>query len=72
MHSRFTDLIPILQLKYNIYPIQRIRLFNNEGVEIFEEDLKFVKHNVCLFVSLGEEFDSQSSLSDFEILQNLG
>jgi len=37
--------------------ISRLRLFNEQGVEIFEEDINFLKNESVLYVSIGEEFD---------------
>jgi len=40
-----------------------VRIFTQEGVEIFKEDLAFIKDKDLLYVSEGEEFDQSSSFS---------
>jgi MAP/microtubule affinity-regulating kinase len=62
-----------------------LRLYNQEGVEIMEDDIEFVKGGAVLYASsgmdvgglpvlflLGEEFDANSSFSEYEITEELG
>jgi hypothetical protein len=37
-----------------------IRIFTNEGAEIFEEDLEYINNSSQLYISKGEEFDQMS------------
>ena len=46
----FKDLARILKFK-------KLRLFNEEGAEYFEDDIQFVKNKTSLYASKGEEFD---------------
>lgn len=50
----------------------KLRLFNSEGLEYFEEDLQYVKDKTTLYASRGEEFDPSSSFGEFNILKELG
>jgi MAP/microtubule affinity-regulating kinase len=47
-------------------------LFTPEGVEMFREDLKFLKNDTLLYVSDGTDFDQSSSFSVYEIVKFLG
>ena len=49
-----------------------LRLFTEKGVEIYEDDLDFVKNETCLYASKGEEFDQHSCFSEYEITKKLG
>ena len=58
---------------------KQLRLFDEQGVELFEDDLEFIKNGKVLYASigsnfdvkiclLGEDFDRNSSFAEFEIL----
>ena len=49
-----------------------LRLFTEKGVEIYENDLEFIKNGANLYASKGEEFDQHSCFSEYEILKKLG
>ena len=49
-----------------------MRLFNEEGVEFSDEDLKYLKDNQSLYLSKGEDFDASSSFGEYEIVSLLG
>ena len=38
-------------------PLKKLRLFNESGVELYEQDLQFVKDGDLLYVSKGDDFD---------------
>ena len=59
---RFSDIKKFVSEKFQL-KIDYLRLFNAEGVEIMEDDLEFLKNNTSLFVSKGEEYDSNSSFA---------
>lgn len=52
--------------------MKRLRLFNSDGVEMFEEDLMFLKDKTTLYASCGEDFDSASLFSEYKKIRILG
>jgi len=46
--------------KWDMRNISNFRIFTNEGVEIFEDDLKYLSASSQLYISKGEEFDQMS------------
>lgn len=51
---------------------KEFRLYRSEGVQIFQEDLAFLKDGAILFASQGEDFDSNSTFSEYELVKTLG
>lgn len=49
-----------------------VRVFTNEGAEIFAEDLEYLGTSSQLYISRGEEFDQMSQFSEYDILATLG
>ncbi len=43
-----------------------LRLFKNDGVELFDDDFKYIKENDILYISTGEKFDQESVINEFE------
>jgi hypothetical protein len=39
---------------------------------MFQEDLKYIKDNACLYASLGEEFDTSATFLEYRIIKQLG
>lgn len=58
--------------KWDMRNISNFRIFTNEGVEIFEDDLKYLSASSQLYISKGEEFDQMSQFSEYEIIKTLG
>ncbi|CAD8106440.1 unnamed protein product [Paramecium primaurelia] len=52
--------------------LDRLRLFTQQGVEIFEEDLMFLKDGTLLYVSDSRDFDAYSQFSVYQIIKTLG
>ncbi len=50
--TKFTDIRRSLEQKMKI-SFSRLRLFNQEGVEIMEDDLEFQKQGIILYASQG-------------------
>ena len=50
----------------------QVRLFNSDGAEYFEDDLKYLKNKSVLYATRGEDFDSSSCLSEYEMSEKLG
>ena len=63
--TRFREIARLLKFT-------RLRLFNEEGAEYFEDDLQFVKNNTSLYASRGEEFDPTNCFGEYEIVKKLG
>ena len=52
--------------------VEKIRLFNQEGMEMFNDDFKFLKNKEVLYVSKGEDFNVNTYYSEYKILKILG
>lgn len=50
----------------------QLRLFNQEGLEIYEEDVKFLAHREVLYVSRGEDFNVGTYYSEYALGRVLG
>ncbi|CAK75480.1 unnamed protein product (macronuclear) [Paramecium tetraurelia] len=70
-NTKFSEISQSLQQKWDAY-FNRLRLFNQEGVEITEDDLDYVKNGTVLFASEGEEFDEIFQQAEYELLQDIG
>ncbi|KAL4455014.1 hypothetical protein ABPG74_006396 [Tetrahymena malaccensis] len=51
---------------------QNIRVFKTGGIEVFNEDVQYIKNNDILYISFGEEFDESSNFAVFKLLRCLG
>lgn len=83
-NATFKELAKIIQEKLELRNIKRLRLFQQEGVEIFNDDIDFLRSGATLYVSLGinyfhslltkkgEDFDQNSCFSEYEIIRTLG
>jgi hypothetical protein len=56
----FNDIKKLLNLN-------NVRLFNSDGAEYFEDDLKYVKNKAVLYATRGEDFDSSSCFGEYEM-----
>ncbi|EDK31740.2 Serine/Threonine kinase domain protein (macronuclear) [Tetrahymena thermophila SB210] len=68
----FLDIQIKVQRDLKLGYTENFRLFNREGVEMFENDIPFLQNNCYLLASMGEEYDSTSGFSQYEILQTIG
>ena len=50
----------------------QLRLFNSDGAQYFEDDLKYLKNKAVLYATKGEDFDSGSCFGQYEIGKKLG
>lgn len=57
-----------LQLGY----VEQFRLFNKEGVEIFESDLQYLMNNYILLASSGEDYDSSTGFAEYQMIKVIG
>ncbi|EAR89639.2 Serine/Threonine kinase domain protein (macronuclear) [Tetrahymena thermophila SB210] len=74
---RLNELVKIscqaLNIKYIHNEESNIRIFRSEGVELFEEDLKYLKQNEILYISPNkEDFDDSNNFAMYKILQKVG
>lgn len=69
---KFSNLSKDIEDKLNLNNIKKFRLFTNQGVEIFEDDMDFIKEGSALYVSKGEDFNQNSCFSEYEIAKTLG
>ena len=72
--NNMPSLLEHIAKKFNFKPndIPKLRLFNNEGLEIFEEDLQFLKDKNVLYVSKGDDFNFNTFYSEYNISKVLG
>ncbi|CAD8096001.1 unnamed protein product [Paramecium sonneborni] len=52
--------------------IQQLRLFTQQGIEIFQEDLPYIKEGTLLYISDSNDFDAYSQISVYQIVKVLG
>lgn len=50
----------------------QLRLYNYNGMELFQPDLGYIKDKEVLFLSSGEDFDAKSFTSEYETIKSLG
>ena len=75
--NKKTNLLKLLEIigeKMHFKPndISNLRLFNFEGLEIYEEDIPFLKNKETLYVSKGEDFKINTYYSEYKISKILG
>lgn len=70
----YSKTLELINWKLNMWManIEKIRLFNQEGMEIYEEDMKFLENKEVLYVSKGENFNVNTYYSEYTILKILG
>ena len=52
--------------------VKKLRLFKEGGIELFQDDLEYLKNNEPIFVSKGEDFDDNTQLQEYEVTKQLG
>lgn len=60
------------KLKLKSYDIDELRLFNTQGLELYDQDFRFIENGSTLFVSRGEDFDMTTYYSEYEKVKDLG
>lgn len=60
------------KLGFHLNDISKLRLFNIEGMELYEEDLRFLKEGEVVYVSKGDDFNFQTYYSEYSIVRLLG
>ncbi|CAD8207842.1 unnamed protein product [Paramecium octaurelia] len=60
------------QLDQKFGKFREMRLFTQQGVEIFDDDVKFFKDGQSFYASRGDEFDPYSPFSQYETMKQLG
>lgn len=73
-HINFDELAEIICEKMEISRrgATKIRIFKTGGVEVFNEDVQYIKEGDILFVSFGDEFDDSSNFAVFKMKECLG
>lgn len=59
-------------MKFKPYHKKKMRLFNSEGLEIYENDLAFLKNEDILYVSKGEDFKFETYYSEYKLEKIIG
>jgi len=57
-NASFKEMAKIIEEKLDWKGLKKIRLFSPQGVEIFQDDLDFLKSGTTLYVSRGRLFFS--------------
>ncbi|EGR33051.1 protein kinase domain protein [Ichthyophthirius multifiliis] len=70
--SKFLDIQEKLRRGLNFYIKKFLRLYTNEGIEIYEQDLQFLQDGIMLLASDGQEYNSSKSFSEYKKLKVLG
>ncbi|EGR33275.1 protein kinase domain protein [Ichthyophthirius multifiliis] len=68
----FQIILTQLEQKSEMKNMRNLRLFNAEGVELTDDDLQYVKDKAVLYASKGEDFDSNSTFSEYNLVKVLG
>jgi len=71
-NQKMSDIQREIEHKLHLKAAKQLRFFNQEGLEIFEDDLEYMKDGEVLFVSKGEDFDKASGISEYEVIERLG
>jgi hypothetical protein len=45
---------------------RKIRIFKIHGIEVFEEDMAFIKNNEILYISEGDDYDETSNFAIYK------
>jgi MAP/microtubule affinity-regulating kinase len=69
---RMEDFFKDITDKLKLHGAKKLRLFNQNGVELYPEEFDYIKNGDVLFISKGEDFDQNSSFADYEIIKTLG
>lgn len=69
---RYRDFIDVCKEKLEISPWTRCRLFDSTGDEYSDDDMEYVDVAEPLFLSQGEDFLKNLSLSVYELIRPLG
>ncbi|CAD8196306.1 unnamed protein product [Paramecium pentaurelia] len=69
-NSNWSDIQTQLDQKFTKF--KEMRLFTQQGVEIFQDDVKFFKDGQSFYASRGDEFDPHSPFSQYETIKKLG
>ncbi|KRX02915.1 Protein kinase-like domain [Pseudocohnilembus persalinus] len=72
LSKRMKDIKKQVIPHFNFPSTCKFRLFDEKGVEIFEDDLEYVQDEAILYASKGTDFDSNSALNEYQILSHLG
>ncbi|CAD8127504.1 unnamed protein product [Paramecium sonneborni] len=65
------ELRQLCEQKHQI-SLRHFRVFTQDGVELFNEDLIYLKDNSKLYITRGEDFDANIIHQEYEILEQLG
>lgn len=73
-HINFEELAQTIChcIHINQTEVKNIRVFKTGGVEVFNEDVQYIKNNEILYVSLGDDFDESSNFAAFKLIRCLG
>lgn len=52
--------------------IKNIRIYGIDSIELFDEDLPYLKNADRIYISKGEDFDSNRNFGQYQIIKELG
>ena len=71
-NTSFYDFTNLIIEKMGLKNVKKLRLFKEGGIELFQDDLEYLKNNEPIFVSKGEDFDDHTQLQEYEVSKQLG
>lgn len=66
------DLLNTIEQYWPEKNYKAIRVFSCDAVEYFDDDLFYLKNGDRLFISKGEDFDSNRNFGEYQIIRTLG
>ncbi len=60
------------KMNFSFSEMKKLRLFNSEGLEIYDEDVIFLQNKDILYISLGQDFKVNTYYSEYQMVKVLG
>lgn len=52
--------------------LKKLWVFNEEGLELFDYDMRFLQPKETLYISFGQDFKVNTYYSEYEFIRSLG
>ncbi len=59
-------------MNFSYSDMKKLRLFNSDGLEIYEDDVRFLQSKDILYISLGSDFKVNTYYSEYQMIRVLG
>jgi hypothetical protein len=60
------------KMNFSYSDMKKLRLFNSDGLEIYEDDVRFLQSKDILYISLGSDFKVNTYYSEYQMIRVLG